>query len=275
MFGQTFQAHDLLTIVVLGVLEGLLSADNALVLAIMVRHLPDRQQQKRALTLGLAMSFAFRFLAILVTAWLIGLWWLQAIGAAYLLFLPIKHFRQHATGNTGMVKGGTFTQTVIALGLADVAFAIDSVLAAVAMVGQQDKTWIVVLGALIGVVMLRFAATFFIRLLEKYPLLDHLAYVLIGWVGVKLAFMAGHNFVIWYDRDHTPLGFHIPEMSQLVFWSVMAVLVIGGTFMAVSKAKSDEAEAAEEAVDSAPGGEADEAEEAVESAPGAKDGEET
>ena len=66
MFGQTFQSRDLLTIVVLSVLEGLLSADNALVLAIMVRHLPDAQAQKRALTLGLAMSFAFRIVAILL-----------------------------------------------------------------------------------------------------------------------------------------------------------------------------------------------------------------
>jgi YkoY family integral membrane protein len=216
----------------------------------MVRHLPDSAQQKRALTLGLGMSFAFRFVAIVITSWLIGLWWLQAIGALYLVYLPLKHFRQHAAGHTGGPKGGTFTQTVIALGIADVAFAIDSVLAAVAMVGKPDKTWIVVLGALIGVVMLRFAATFFIKLLEKYPLLDHLAYVLIGWVGVKLAFMAGHNFVLWYNKSQAePLGFHIPEMSQIVFWSVMAILVVGGTFMAVSKAKSEEAD---EAVESAP-----------------------
>lgn len=250
MFGQTFQAHDLVTIVVLGVLEGLLSADNALVLAIMVRHLPDAAQQKRALTLGLGMSFAFRFVAIIVTSWLIKLWWLQAIGALYLIYLPVKHFRQHAAGHTSGPKGGTFTQTVIALGIADVAFAIDSVLAAVAMVGKPDKTWIVILGALIGVVMLRFAATFFIKLLEKYPLLDHLAYVLIGWVGVKLAFMAGHNFVLAFNEGREePLGFHIPEMSQIVFWSVMAVLVVGGTFLAVSKAKSDEAD---ETVESAP-----------------------
>lgn len=238
MFGQTFQPHDLLTIVVLGVLEGLLSADNALVLAIMVRHLPDSAQQKRALTLGLAMSFAFRIVAIVLAAWLIGLWWLQAIGAIYLLYLPFKHFRRHASASGLHAKGGTFAQTVFALGMADVAFAIDSVLAAVAMVGKEEKTWIVVLGALIGVVMLRYAATFFIRLLDKYPLLDHLAYVLIGWVGVKLTLMAGHNFVVWYDKANpgSPLPFEVPEMSQPVFWTVMAVLVVGGTFMAVRKA---------------------------------------
>jgi YkoY family integral membrane protein len=253
MFGQTFQPHDLLTIVVLGVLEGLLSADNALVLAIMVRHLPDQHQQRKAITLGLAMSFVFRFFAILVTSWLIGLWWLQAIGAIYLLYLPIKHFKDTASGNAPKGKKGSFVQTVIALGIADVAFAIDSVLAAVALVGKADKTWIVVAGALIGVVMLRYAATFFIKLLAKFPMLDHLAYVLIGWVGVKLALMAGHNFVLWYDKAHptAPFAFHIPEMSQIVFWSVLIVIIVGGTALAVRKSKSLEAKD-KPAVESAP-----------------------
>ena len=248
MLGQTFQPHDLLTIVVLGMLEGLLSADNALVLAIMVRHLPDSHEQKRALTLGLAMSFVFRIVAILLAAWLIGLWWLQAVGALYLLYLPYKHFRHAASGTGAMASGGSFARTVVSLGLADVAFAIDSVLAAVAMVGKEEKTWIVILGALIGVILLRFAATFFIRLLDKFPLLDHLAYVLIGWVGVKLSFMAGHNFVGWYDLGHkaSPLGFEIPEMSPVVFWVVMGVLVVGGTLLAVKKGREPTADEPEE-----------------------------
>ena len=239
---QTFQYPDLITIVTLVVLEGLLSADNALVLAIMVRHLPDQRQQRRALTIGLAMSFAFRLVAILLVTVLIKLWWLQAIGAAYLLYLPIKHFRHHATGLRPAGQEMTFVRIVVALGLADVAFAIDSVVAAVAMVDlpdNPDKVWIVVSGALAGVVMLRYAATFFISLLDRYPLLDHLAYVLIGWVGIKLALMAGHNCVEFYESS-----IYVPEMSYLVFWSVLAALVVGGVSLAVSRAKALEAEAA-------------------------------
>ena len=44
-------------------LEGLLSADNALVLAMMVRHLP-KEKQKRALRYGIWGAFAFRFIAV-------------------------------------------------------------------------------------------------------------------------------------------------------------------------------------------------------------------
>lgn len=252
MFNQTFETQDFLTLVILGILEGLLSADNALVLAIMVRHLPDKAQQRRALSLGLAMSFGFRIVAIVLVAWLIGLWWLQVIGAVYLLYLPVKHFKTAAQGHSKDGAGMSFARTVVALGIADVAFAIDSVLAAVAMVGKEEKTWVVISGALIGVVMLRFAATLFIGLLNRYPLLDHLAYLLIGWVGVKLSMMSVHNFGEWFEiknpGDRMP--FHVPEMSQAVFWSVMAVLVVGGTFIAISKAKSEEGELVESAVES-------------------------
>ena len=111
--------------------------------------------------------------------------------------------------------------------------------------------WIVVLAALAGVVMLLYAATFFISLLDRYPLLDHLAYVLIGWVGIKLSMMAGHSFVIWYNEANPDgvLGVTMPEMSQTVFWSVLAVIVVGGVSLAVSRAKALEAEAASSEAD--------------------------
>ncbi|HZH98751.1 MAG TPA: hypothetical protein VEX38_07245, partial [Fimbriimonadaceae bacterium] len=95
MFDQTFQIGDLSAVLFLVLLEGLLSADNALVLAILVRHLP-RDEQKKALLYGLAGAFVFRLIAILFAAVVLKQWWLQAIGAAYLLFLPIKHFVKHS-----------------------------------------------------------------------------------------------------------------------------------------------------------------------------------
>lgn len=235
MLHQTFALGDLAVVLLLVVLEGLLSADNALVLAIMVRHLPP-DQQRRALSLGLAMSFVFRFAAILLATQVIKLWWLQGVGAIYLLYLPIKHFIHHSQhGRDVEPKGGTFAQTVVALGIADVAFAIDSVLAAVATVGGKgDKTWVVVLGALLGVILLRYAAALFLRLLEKYPALDHLAYVLVGWVGVKLAFMAAHSL------SKLQQWTSVPEMSGLIFWSGMALILLVGVSVAVRSARGEE-----------------------------------
>ena len=83
---------DLLTIGLLVLLEGLLSADNALVLAILVLSLP-RDQQRKALRYGILGAFLFRGLATIFAAYMIQLSWMKLIGAVYLLWLPWAHFR--------------------------------------------------------------------------------------------------------------------------------------------------------------------------------------
>ena len=77
-------------LVVLIVLEGLLAADNAVVMAVMVKHLP-RLQQKKALFYGLLGAFVFRFAALFMITFLVNIWQIQALGAAYLLFISIKN----------------------------------------------------------------------------------------------------------------------------------------------------------------------------------------
>ena len=77
---------DLITVALLVLLEGLLSADNALVLAILVLGLP-RHQQRKALRYGILGAFVFRILATLLAVHLLAVSWLKLIGAAYLLHL--------------------------------------------------------------------------------------------------------------------------------------------------------------------------------------------
>ncbi|MGE0001285.1 MAG: TerC family protein [Fimbriimonadaceae bacterium] len=250
MTPQTYTFGDLPVIGVLVLLEGLLSADNALVLALMVRHLPQKLQ-RRALLYGLGGAFVFRLVAILLATWIIRLWWLQAIGAAYLLYLLAKHFLAHTKeaegGEAVKARKTGFWQTVLLVELTDIAFAIDSVVAAVGMVQRADKLWLIYLGAIIGIVLLRFAATAFINLLEKFPALEHMAYVLVGWVGVKLAFLSGHNFVIAYNKDNkVPLPFTIPEMSKQLFWIVMAAIIVGYTLYGIYDRKRTDAKSAPE-----------------------------
>src|SRR5919107_1249147 len=90
------QASDFLTIALLVLLEGLLSADNALVLAILVLGLP-RRQQKQALRYGILGAFVFRILATLLAVHLLAVSWVKLVGALYLLYLSWAHFFGHTT----------------------------------------------------------------------------------------------------------------------------------------------------------------------------------
>jgi YkoY family integral membrane protein len=243
MTPQSFAFSDLGAVLALILLEGLLSADNALVLAIMVKHLPKEQQQ-RALLYGLGGAFVFRLIAIVFASIVLGQWWLQAVGALYLLYLPIKHFvslSKHEDGGKSIKKAG-FWQTVIAVELTDIAFALDSVLAGIGFIMkpgagvQQDKIWVVYLGAVIGIILLRFAASFFVRLLERFPALDHVAYILVGWVGVKLAAHAIEKLQKLYP---SAIPFAFPYMTEGIFWGGLILIAVAGSIYAITHARSD------------------------------------
>lgn len=242
MLNQTFEIADLASVAALIVLEGLLSADNALVLAVMVKHL-KKDEQKRALLYGLGGAFAFRLVAILGAGYVLKLWQLQAVGAAYLLFVPVKHFwlaYKHRDSDDKQVnaKSLSFWRTVIAVEITDIAFAVDSVLAGVTFVGnKQEKIWVVYFGAIIGIVLLRFAAGFFVRLLDRFPVLDHVAYAIVAWVGVKLSMIAAHTF----DKNNPgAMSVHIPEMSKGLFWGVLLAIAGIGAFIAYKNERKGE-----------------------------------
>jgi YkoY family integral membrane protein len=190
MIGNLFAWSDAFIILVLIVLEGLLSADNAIVLAMMVLGLP-KAQQKKALKYGLVGAFAFRIVATLAAVYLIHLDIVKLIGAAYLLYLPFKHFSNPAEGDNrrepprampwlGMTA---FWGTVVKVELTNLVFSIDSILAAVAM---STKTWVVLTGGILGIVAMRLVVGQVMTLVERYPAIVDGAFIIIAWVGVTL-----------------------------------------------------------------------------------------
>ena len=184
-----FALTDLLTIGLLVLLEGLLSADNALVLAILVLALP-RHQQRQALRYGILGAFLFRGLATFFAAFMIQLAWVKLVGALYLLWLPIQHFRGGSSEDRRSIKPatswlglGAFWTTVIKVELTDIVFAIDSILVAVAM---SPKLWVIITGGLLGILAMRLLIGQLLTVVQRFPALVDGAFVIIAWVGIKL-----------------------------------------------------------------------------------------
>jgi YkoY family integral membrane protein len=191
---------DFLTIGLLVGLEGLLSADNALVMAIMVLGLP-KTRHKQALRYGLVGGFAFRIIATLLAAYLIRVGWVKLLGGLYLLFLTYSHFRGHEGGDRRIAPRAkpwlglnAFWATVVRVELVNLAFSIDSILVAVAM---SPKIWVVMIGGILGIVAMRAVVGQLIALVERYPALVDGAFVIIAWVGAKLGleYLHGARYV--------------------------------------------------------------------------------
>lgn len=241
-------------LLILVALEGLLAADNALVLAIMVKHLPE-EERKKALFYGLVGAFVFRFASLFAISFLVDIWQVQAIGALYLLFIAINHIVRkvwiHGKGegkDKKEKKGSSFWVTVLKVEIADIAFAIDSILAALALAvslpstnlpkigGMDGGQFIVVfLGGLIGVIIMRFAATMFVKLLESRPGLEIAAFAIVGWVGVKLAV---------HTLAHEKVGVISHDFAEstgwkLTFYAVLILIAVLGWFLSSKKGPQD------------------------------------
>jgi YkoY family integral membrane protein len=181
---------DLLTVGLLVVLEGLLSADNALVMAVMVLGLP-KQQRRPALSYGLVGAFVVRILATLLAVYLIRIIWVKLAGGLYLAYLAFSHFAGGGSADQRRTPPeprpglglSAFWATVVRVEAINIAFSIDSILVAVAM---SPKLWVVLSGGLLGIAAMRVVVTQVIRIIERYPILVDGAFVIIGWISVKL-----------------------------------------------------------------------------------------
>jgi YkoY family integral membrane protein len=215
-------ASDFITIGLLVILEGVLSADNALVLAILVLGLPKHQRRK-ALRYGIGGAFLFRIIAIVFAAYMIELAVVKLIGGLYLLYLPYKHFfaghseerRQIQRANAwwGM---SAFWTTVVKVELTDIVFAVDSILVAVAM---SPKLWVVITGGILGIIAMRLVIGQLLVLVQRYPALVDGAFVIIAWVGIKL--------LVEYLHQLGFLHFVIPKWLSLG----LIVLIFAGSYL--------------------------------------------
>jgi len=191
MISRMFEWGDLFTVGVLIVLEGLLSADNAMVMAVMVLGLPSRQHHK-ALQYGLIGAFVFRVLTTLAAFWLIRVAFAKVIGGAYLLYLPYQHFwgsggsseeRREPPKAKPWLGLSAFWATVVKVEFMNLVFSIDSILAAVAM---SPKMTVVMAGGILGIVAMRLVVGQLLTLIQKYPAIVDGAFIIIAWVGSKL-----------------------------------------------------------------------------------------
>lgn len=168
-------------------MECLLSVDNAVVLAAQTKTLDDPADRRRALTYGLWGAYIFRFIAIGLGTYLIHMWQIKVLGAAYLMYLAVKYFTKKedshvVEGHVAKAAKG-FWYTVISIELMDLAFSVDAVLASLAV---SENPVVILLGGLVGILCMRGIASFIAKLMDKIPELEAMAYFLIFFIGIKL-----------------------------------------------------------------------------------------
>ena len=169
-------------------LELLLSADNAVALASLTKSLDSSELKSRALNIGITISLLFRIILIILSNVLLKFVYIRVFAGFYLIYLFFSNVFlisdiENAENGTENNNNFRFLRVVALLSITDFAFSIDSITTAVAI---SDQYILIIFGAVIGVLALRFTSGIFLKLLDIFSRLETAGYVAILIVGIKL-----------------------------------------------------------------------------------------
>lgn len=207
----------------------ILSGDNAVVIALACRGLPD-DKRRLGMILGAGVAVILRIVFTIVVAALLSTPFLKILGGALLLWIAVKLLA--GEDEEGSVKEtDRLLHAVWTIAVADAVMSLDNVLAIAAV--AQDSTFLLVLGLAISIPLIVAGAALIMMLLDRLPLLVWAGAALLGWV-------AGEMLISdpWLIGQLGPELGHKAEIPTAI---VGALLVVGMGYVARRRASADEA----------------------------------
>ena len=204
----------------------LLGGDNAVVIALACRRLPEAQRAK-GIFWGVVGAIAVRIVLIFFALQLLALPWLKLLGAALLVWIGIKLLLpEDDDAHEGMAASDNLWGAVRTVIVADVVMSLDNVIAvAGAAHGNME---LVVFGILVSVPIIVWGSRFVLKLMDRFPAVITLGGALLGWIaGEVLATDPG------YAAKLTALTPHAKTILEIG----CAVLVVAVGYFLQQRAK--------------------------------------
>jgi YjbE family integral membrane protein len=166
----------------------LLGGDNAVVIALACRGLPQHQQ-KKAILFGAGAAIVIRSVLTVFALYLLGIPYLKIIGSVLLVWIGIKLMMPedgHVGEDGKFAGGGTLGAAIKTIIIADVVMSLDNVLAVAA--AAHGSMVLIVLGLLISIPIVIFGSTLVLKLMDRYPMLITAGAALLGFVAGQMLF---------------------------------------------------------------------------------------
>ena len=202
----------------------LLSGDNAVVIAMAARSLPD-SQQKKAIFWGSAAAIVMRVVLTVVAVQLLQLPFLKIIGAVALLWIGIQLMADSDEG--GDVKAhGTMGAAIRTILVADLVMSVDNVLAVAGAADRAPEAYrlpLLIVGLGLSIPLIIAGSTLLMRIMDRFPVIITMGAALLGFLAGEM-FATDPFSAAWV---HT----NVPE-ADYILGGFCAVLVVGvGTWL--------------------------------------------
>ncbi len=177
----------------------LLAGDNALVIAMAVRALPQRQR-RLAITLGAAAAVALRVLITIVAARLLGIEFIKLLGGAFIIWIAVKVLADASSEPAAAPPYGQLLRAIWFIVVADITMSIDNVLAVAG--AARGSVPLIVFGLCVSIPFVVFSSNLIATLMDRYPAVVYLGAAVLGKVGAEM--MLTDPFIL--KTMHPPEG---------------------------------------------------------------------
>lgn len=205
----------------------LLSGDNAVVIALACRNLPDAQR-KMGILYGVGGAIGLRVVLTFFAVTLLALPYLKLVGAILLMWIGIKLILPEDEHGEGNIAANTHlwgaVKTII---VADFVMSLDNVLGVAA--AAHGNVWLLVFGLLISIPMIAWSSQLVLKLIDRFPFIIYAGGALLGYVAGEM--LVGEAlFLSLVDKQHY-LHWLVPVCGS-------ALVLIVGVWLAMRKAVS-------------------------------------
>jgi YjbE family integral membrane protein len=161
----------------------LLAGDNALVIAMAVRVLPQRQR-RIAVTFGAAAAVGIRVAITIAAARLLGIAFIKLLGGAFVIWIAVKVLADASSPPAAAPAPRRFLQAIWFIAFADITMSIDNILAIAG--AARGSVPLIVFGLCVSIPFVVFSSNLIAVLMDRYPAIVYLGAAILGKVGGEM-----------------------------------------------------------------------------------------
>ena len=204
----------------------LLSGDNAIVIALACRNLPENQR-KIGMLLGAGVAIGLRIVFAVLISWLLGVPFLKLIGGLLLLWIGVKLAMGEEEAHEAVDASAQLWGAVRTIAIADAVMSLDNVLAISA--ASHGNIWLFSFGLLLSIPLIIFGSQLITSIIERFPIFIWIGAALLGWIAGEM--IVQDTALVNWAKGVAPslLGTHVevPGLVGPLPWVEYAAQVIG------------------------------------------------
>lgn len=176
-------SHYLIDCLSIIVIDLLLAGDNALVIALAVRALPERQRRVAMLS-GAWLAVLIRIGVTFLAAKLLEVEYVQFAGGAFVVWIAVKVLRDAKSQESAAVPPGELWRAIGSIVVADLTMSTDNILAVAG--ASKGNIWLIVFGLALSIPLVISSSAFLASIMDRYPVTMYVGVAILGRVAGEM-----------------------------------------------------------------------------------------